>query len=87
MYATDSIYLPNQSGTASGGFFGSGGGIRLNNNIRLRSPYVSALSLWAFCHGLIQIASTKRAQIEHDGTPLQEFIDHAFDMALRSLRA
>lgn len=51
------------------------------------SPYVSALSLWAFCHGLIQIASTKRAQIEHDGTPLQEFIDHAFDMALRSLRA
>jgi len=42
VYATDSIDLPNQSGTASGGSFGSGGGIVLNSNIRLRSPYVSA---------------------------------------------
>ena len=42
VYATDSVRLPSQSGTASGGFFGSGGGIQLDNNNRLRSPYVSA---------------------------------------------
>jgi hypothetical protein len=42
VYGTDSVHLPSQSGTASGGFFGSGGGIVLSNNARLRSPYVSA---------------------------------------------
>ncbi len=51
------------------------------------NPYVTALSLWAFCHGLIQIASTKRAPIEREGTPVGEFVEHAFDLALRSLRA
>ena len=51
------------------------------------NPYVTALSLWAFCHGLIQIASTKRAQIEREGTPIDEYIEHAFGLALRSLRA
>ena len=50
------------------------------------SPYVTALSLWAFCHGLIQIASTKRAQIEHEGTPVAQFVEHAFGLALRALR-
>jgi AcrR family transcriptional regulator len=52
----------------------------------LGNPYVTALSLWAFSHGMIQIASTKGGQIEHEGTPVQEFIDHAFHLALRSLR-
>ena len=52
----------------------------------LGDPYVTALSLWAFSHGLIQIASTKGGQIEHEGTPVQAFIDHAIGLALRSLR-
>ncbi len=52
----------------------------------LGDPYVTALSLWAFSHGLIQIASTKRGQIEHEGTPVQAFIDHALGLALRALR-
>jgi AcrR family transcriptional regulator len=50
-------------------------------------PYVTALSLWAFSHGLIQIASSKRPQIEHEGIAVQDFVDHAFDLALRSIRA
>jgi AcrR family transcriptional regulator len=52
----------------------------------LGNPYVTALSLWAFSHGVIQIASTKGGQIEHEGTPVQAFIDHAFGLALRALR-
>jgi AcrR family transcriptional regulator len=52
----------------------------------LGDPYVTALSLWAFCHGVIQIASTKGGQIEHEGTPLPVFINHAIGLALRSLR-
>ena len=52
----------------------------------LGDPYVTALSLWAFSHGLIQIASTKGGQIEHEGTPVQVFIDHAIGLALRSLQ-
>ncbi|MEK7394876.1 MAG: hypothetical protein AAB214_20140, partial [Fibrobacterota bacterium] len=43
VYATDSIYLPNQSGTANGGFFGSGGGILLGSNLKMRSPFFTAV--------------------------------------------
>jgi TetR/AcrR family transcriptional regulator len=52
----------------------------------LGNPYVTALALWAFSHGMIQIASTKGGQIEHEGTPLADFIEHALALALRSLR-
>jgi AcrR family transcriptional regulator len=52
----------------------------------LGDPYVTALSLWAFSHGVIQIAANKGGQIEHEGTPVAAFIDHAFGLALRSLR-
>ena len=52
----------------------------------LGDPYVTALALWAFSHGLIQIASTKGGQIEHEGTPVEAFIEHALALALRSLR-
>lgn len=51
------------------------------------NPYVTALSLWAFSYGVIQIAATKGGQISHEGIAVQEFIDHAYDLALRSLRA
>ncbi len=52
----------------------------------LGDPYATALTLWAFTHGLIQIATTKGWLIERDGIPLQTFIDHSVDLALRSLR-
>ena len=48
--------------------------------------YVTALSLWAFSHGLIQIASTKAGQMGHQGIAVQSFVDHAFAMALRTLQ-
>jgi AcrR family transcriptional regulator len=52
----------------------------------LGDPYVTALSLWAFSHGVIQIASSKGGQIEHEGVPVQQFIDHAFSLVLGSLQ-
>lgn len=52
----------------------------------LGDPYVTALALWAFTHGVIQIVATKTGQIEHEGIAVEQFIGHAFDMALRSLR-
>jgi TetR/AcrR family transcriptional regulator len=53
----------------------------------LGNPYATALTLWAFVHGLIQIVTTKGSQIEHEGIPLQAFIDHAFGLGLRSVQA
>lgn len=53
----------------------------------LGNPYVAALSLWAFSYGLIQLAASKRPQIEHEGVAVQDFVDHAIDLALRSIRA
>jgi TetR/AcrR family transcriptional regulator len=47
--------------------------------------YATALSLWAFTHGVIQIASSKGGQIEHQGVPVERFIDHALEMLTRSL--
>jgi len=52
----------------------------------LGNPYVTALALWAFTHGLIQIAATKGAQIEREGVSLQSLIEHSVELALRSLR-
>jgi AcrR family transcriptional regulator len=52
----------------------------------LGDPYVTALVLWAYSHGVIQIASSKGGQIEHEGVPVQRFIDHSFALVLRSLR-
>ena len=52
----------------------------------LGEPYVTALALWAFTHGVIQIASSKGGQIEHEGVPVQQFIDHSFALILGALR-
>ena len=49
-------------------------------------PFVTALSLWAFTHGMIQIASSKGRQIELSGTSVQAFIEHGLDLALRALK-
>jgi len=50
------------------------------------NPTVTALTLWAFTHGMIQIAATKGPHIEHGGASLQAFIEHSFALALRTLR-
>ena len=42
VYTSDSINLPNQSGLADGGLFGSGGGIVLGSGMKLRAPYIGA---------------------------------------------
>jgi AcrR family transcriptional regulator len=52
----------------------------------LGDPQVTALALWAFTHGVIQIAASKGVQIEAEGVPLQVFIDHSLALVLNSLR-
>jgi AcrR family transcriptional regulator len=52
----------------------------------LGDPHVTALTLWAFSHGMIQIAAFKAGQMEHEGIPVDVFVEHAFALALRSLR-
>lgn len=49
-------------------------------------PYVTSLALWAFSHGVVQIAATKSGQMDVEGVPVQRFFDHAFALALRSLK-
>ena len=49
-------------------------------------PYVTALSLWAFCHGVIQIASSKAGALQHEGIAVESFVEHAIALELRSLR-
>jgi hypothetical protein len=52
----------------------------------LGNPFVTALNLWAFTHGMIQIASSKGAQIVRSGTAVATFIEHGLDLALRALK-
>jgi AcrR family transcriptional regulator len=49
-------------------------------------PYVTALTLWAFSFGLIQIAASKAGQMELEGIAVQQFVEHGFALALRSLQ-
>ncbi len=48
-------------------------------------PYVTSLALWSFTHGVILIAASKGAQIEHEGIPVGTMIEHALGLALRSI--
>jgi AcrR family transcriptional regulator len=52
----------------------------------LGDPFVTALALWAFTHGMIQIAATKGGQIAHGGASVQGFIEHGLGLALRALQ-
>jgi TetR/AcrR family transcriptional regulator len=52
----------------------------------LGDPYVTSLALWAFTHGVILIAASKGAQIEHEGIRVETMIEHALGMALRSIK-
>src|SRR5262245_46360755 len=51
----------------------------------LGDPYVTSLALWAFTHGVILIAASKRAQIEHEGIRVESMIEQALKLALRSI--
>jgi TetR/AcrR family transcriptional regulator len=51
----------------------------------LGDPYVTSLALWAFTHGMILIAASKGAQIEHEGIRVESMIEHAMGLALRSI--
>ncbi len=49
------------------------------------NPYVTSLALWAFTHGMILIAASKGAQIEHEGIRVESMIEHGLGLALRSI--
>jgi AcrR family transcriptional regulator len=53
----------------------------------LGNPYVTSLALWSFTHGMILIAASKRAQIEHEGIRVETMIEHGISLALRSIAA
>lgn len=48
-------------------------------------PNAVSIVLWGFMHGVIQIAATKGALLEHRGTSATELFEHALAMTLRSL--
>ncbi len=52
----------------------------------LEQPLSAALSLWAFVHGLIQIAHNKQHFLEKVGIPPTQYTDYAIDFAMRGLR-
>lgn len=58
------------------------GTIRAN----LGDPFVTALALWAFTHGMILIASSKGSQIAKAGTSIEAFIEHGLGLALVALK-
>ncbi len=49
-------------------------------------PYLTSLALWAFSHGVVQIAATKSGQMAREGIAVQRFFDHAIAMELRTLQ-
>jgi AcrR family transcriptional regulator len=49
-------------------------------------PYLTSLALWAFSHGVVQIAATKSGQMELEGISVQRFFDHASAILLRTLK-
>lgn len=48
-------------------------------------PLVVAMTLWGFSHGVAQLAMTKGEILVHQGVAVTHFIDHAIDMATRSI--
>ena len=47
----------------------------------LGNPYLTAVTLWGFMHGIIQIAATKANMMAADGVSTQQLIDHALRMS------
>jgi AcrR family transcriptional regulator len=52
----------------------------------LDNPLLAAMSLWAFTHGLIQLARTKRHFFSQIGITTPQFAEYAIDFGMRGLR-
>lgn len=50
-------------------------------NGELGDPHLTAVTLWGFMHGIIQIATTKANMLAADGISTQQLVDHALRMA------
>lgn len=48
---------------------------------------LTAITLWGFMHGIIQLIATKAALLAHDGILPEQLVRHALQMARRSLAA
>lgn len=46
-------------------------------------PRMFAMTLWAFTHGIIQLATVKGADLAHRGIPIASFIDNALHLIRR----
>lgn len=51
----------------------------------LHDPMLVAMTLWAFTHGIIQIAQSKGDFLEDAGVAVDAFLEHGVDLALRGL--
>jgi AcrR family transcriptional regulator len=49
-------------------------------------PFVTALALWAFMLGVIQITATKPGLLQQEGTSVEQFVDYVMSMARRTLQ-
>jgi AcrR family transcriptional regulator len=49
-------------------------------------PFVTALALWAFMLGVIQITTTKPGLLQQEGTSVEQFVDYVMSMARRTLQ-
>ncbi|MBV8740431.1 MAG: helix-turn-helix transcriptional regulator [Sinobacteraceae bacterium] len=52
-----------------------------------REPRMLALSLWAFTHGIVQIASAKAQELARHGVAAQAFSEYAFELLRSMLRS
>lgn len=51
----------------------------------LGNPLMTALSLWAFSHGMVQLARTKRHFLADVGVDVAQFVEAARQLAMRGL--
>ena len=51
----------------------------------LGEPVMAALSLWSFCHGMIQVATSKPMVLANMGVSPEQFTEASLKMALRGL--
>jgi AcrR family transcriptional regulator len=51
-----------------------------------REPRLLGFSLWAFTHGIVQIAISKASELARQGMAAQTFSDYAFDLVRTLLR-
>jgi len=52
-----------------------------------REPRLLGMSLWAFTHGIVQIATAKAADLARQGVPAPVFSNYAFELIRKLLRS